>query len=53
MVKPIGNLVANLNPNDKVSFKVRSKFESKPAVKGEEAAKAEKKPAKYKTRKKK
>ena len=56
MVKPIGNQVANISRNDKVSRTVKQKYQAKsdgpgyvaPAKPDENA----KKPAKYKTRKK-
>jgi hypothetical protein len=57
MPKPIGNQVANLRPNDKVSHKTLARFGSQPSLKlpsGQGAAKAKAAPAKpkYKTRKK-
>lgn len=53
MVKPIGNLIANLTPKDKVSFKTKERFSgqpasgAKPATEPGESAKAK---PKYKAR---
>lgn len=49
MAKPIGNLVANMPVQDKVSFRVKAKFESKPAEKKAETNAT--KTVKYKKRK--
>ena len=54
MPKAIGNQTFNLAQNDKVSRRVKVKFENKSAAPGKakpEAAEPEKKPVKYKTRK--
>jgi hypothetical protein len=57
MVKSIGNLVANLRTDDKVSYKTRAKFADRSALPGGGPTPVPvapvKKPAKYKTRKKK
>lgn len=51
MAKPIGKHVVNRPAHDKVGFRLREKFESKPAEKKEDETKREK--PKYKVRKKK
>lgn len=55
MVKPIGNLIANLRTQDKVGFKTLAKFSGQAPLPGKEPTSppaAGKKPAKYKKRKK-
>lgn len=32
MVKPIGNLIANLTPKDKISFKTKERFSGQPLM---------------------
>lgn len=54
MPKPIGNMVLNVKSHDKVSYKVRGKFESKASEKAAPPAQqTEKAVKKYKERKKK
>lgn len=56
MVKPIGNQVANISQNDKVSRAVRMKYQAKSegpqAADAAKAEQGERKKPKFKTRKK-